>query len=62
MSLENTNHCVEAVCQCGCEAVRAVIAALEADQPVSQVQGLDPHERRLVLDELKAVMAVYDER
>lgn len=62
MSLENTNLCVEAICQCGCEAVRAVITALEAGEPVSQVQGLEPHEQRRVLDELKAVMAVYDDR
>ncbi len=62
MSLENTNRCVEAICQCGCEAVRAVIVALEAGEPVSQVEGLDTQERRQVLAELKAVMAVYDDR
>jgi len=54
------NPCVEAVCRLGCDAVRATISALEAGQPVAQVQGLDAEQRRCVLEELRAIMAVYD--
>lgn len=57
---DGIQQCVEAVCQLGCDSVRRTIAALEAGQPVAQVAGLDAEQRRRVLAELKAVMAVYD--
>lgn len=55
-------QCVEQLCQCGCADVRITIALLEANQPVAQVEGLTAEERRQVLEELKAIMAVYDRR
>lgn len=55
-------QCVEQLCQCGCSDVRNTIARLEAGQVVAEVKGLTAEERRLVLEELKAIMAVYDER
>ncbi len=62
LSSENVTQCIEALCQCGCEAVRATIAAMEANLTVPQVTNLSHDERLLVLQELKAIMAVYDAR
>jgi len=53
-------QCVELVCQNGCREVRTTITRLESEQTVSQVDGLNAAERRQVLEELKAIMAVYD--
>jgi hypothetical protein len=55
-------QCIEQLCQCGCSDVRNTIARLEANQAVAQVEGLSVQERRQVLEELKAIMAVYDVR
>lgn len=59
---ESVTQCIEALCQCGCDAVRATITALETGQRVKQVEGLDEGQRRQVLVELKAIMAVYDKK
>ncbi len=59
---EQVSHCIETLCQCGCDAVRATISAMESGAVVPQVQTLSEEERRMVLEELKAVMAVYDKR
>lgn len=55
-------QCVEALCQNGCEAVRATIHALERDLPVALTDTMDEDERAAVLAELRAIMAVYDQR
>jgi hypothetical protein len=52
--------CVEALCKCGCNAVRATISAMERGLPVPQTEGLTEQQREFVLSELKAIMAVYD--
>jgi hypothetical protein len=57
---DGTSQCIEALCQLGCDSVRNTIAALEQGQPVAQMEGLDAEQRRRVLAELKAIMAVYD--
>ena len=62
LSSEQVTQCIDALCQCGCEAVRATITAMEAGIVVPQVDILDEDERRMVLQELKAIMAVYDAR
>ncbi len=62
MNSEQVSQCIDALCQCGCDAVRATISALETGAIVPQVEILSEEERRMVLDELKAVMAVYDTR
>ena len=51
--------CVEAICGKGCRAVRADILALENGQVLQETKGLDRENRRKVLKELKAIMAVY---
>lgn len=55
-------QCIEILCQCGCSEVRAVIKRIEANQSVAQLEGFTVQERRLVMEELKAIMAVYDQR
>ncbi len=62
MQHQQINECVEALCHTGCDMVRATIRAMEAGLPVSQTEGLDPQQKRLVLDELRAIMAVYDRK
>jgi hypothetical protein len=62
MDTKQVNQCVDALCQCGCDAVRATIKAMEIGAELPQLQTLDSESRKLVLDELKAVMAVYDDR
>lgn len=59
---DRSSQCIEALCHCGCDAVRATITALELGQHVAQVEGLSDVERGLVLAELKAIMAVYDKK
>jgi len=62
LSSEQVSQCIDALCQCGCDAVRATISALESGVVVPQIETLSENERQQVLDELKAVMAVYDAR
>lgn len=59
---EQVSQCIETLCLCGCDAVRATITAMESGAVVPQVESLSEEERQLVLDELRAVMAVYDVR
>jgi len=62
MDSSKINQCVEALCGCGCEAVRATISGMELGLPVEQTNSLDDTERAAVLSELKAIMSVYDDR
>jgi len=50
---------VETICELGCERVNEIIDDLESGNPVKETSGLDSGERRLVLLELRAIMAVY---
>lgn len=58
---DSVNRCIEAICQSGCMAVRAVIESLERGQAIPQTEGMSADEVNLVLTELKTVMSVYDE-
>lgn len=60
MDSEKVNQCIEALCGAGCDAVRATIRSMEEGLAVTQTEGLSDEERRAVLNELKAIMAVYD--
>jgi hypothetical protein len=62
MDSNKVNQCVEALCKCGCEAVRATITSMEMGLKLEQTRDLDEQEAETVLDELKAIMAVYDDR
>ena len=62
MNSDNINRCVEALCASGCYTVRATIESLELELPLTETRDLDEQEVKTVLLELKAIMAVYDER
>jgi hypothetical protein len=62
MDSDKVNHCIEALCLNGCDAVRATISSLETGLPVSATRDLDTEECAAVLRELKTIMAVYDGR
>jgi len=51
---------VENVCKKGCRSVWADIDALESGRRLPETAGLSATERRAVLEELKAIMAVYE--
>ncbi len=56
------NQRIEAVCEAGCEAVRASIATLESGHSIALTDDLTAEETRQVLFELKTIMAVYDNK
>lgn len=61
MLMQNrVDTCVEALCQKGCSAVWGDIEALESGQSLPEVDGLSFPEIKAVVEELKAVMAVYE--
>lgn len=62
MENRNIQQCVDALCQNGCQAVRAAIQAMELNLPMDCAITLNSDERSQVLAELKSIMAVYDER
>lgn len=54
------NQRIEAVCEAGCEAVRASIQTLESGHQVALTENLSTEETQQVLRELKTIMSVYD--
>jgi hypothetical protein len=51
---------LEATCRRGCRYVLQVIAALERGEAAAELAALEPAMQQRALDELRAVMAVYD--
>ena len=62
MVSSKVNQCVEALCKSGCETVRVTISNMEMGVELEQTRELDEQETTIVLNELKAIMAVYDDR
>lgn len=56
------NQRIEAVCEAGCEAVRASIASIESGTAVALTSDLSAEESQQILHELKNIMAVYDRK
>ena len=54
------NQRIEAVCEAGCEAVRASINTIESGHQVALTEDLSPEECQQILSELKSLMSVYD--
>jgi sulfopyruvate decarboxylase TPP-binding subunit len=52
---------IESICKLGCERVNEIIELLEAGETVAEVSELDKDQQRVVLHELKTIMAVYDQ-
>ncbi len=57
---ERVSHCIDNICQLGCDGVRNTIAAIENGESPEQVSSLDSKDKKHVLTELKEIMAVYD--
>lgn len=55
------NQRIEAVCEAGCDAVRASIQTLESGNKAVLTDDLSPEECQQVLFELKTIMSVYDD-
>ena len=51
---------IETICELGCERVNEIIDSLESGTGVSETTGLDESDQRMVLMELKEIMAVYE--
>ena len=60
MTANHINQRIEAMCQHGCQAVRSYIQAMESGLSLTQLEDITPQQRIQILDELKAIMAVYD--
>lgn len=56
------DECIEKVCQEGCEEVRKNIETLEKGGLPESLNTLNEKERRIVLEELKIIMSVYDKK
>ncbi len=54
-------QCVESLCQNGCAAVYATITAMEKNLDGVPLPGLSTEEKQMVLQELQAIMSVYDQ-
>ncbi|MCU7845172.1 MAG: hypothetical protein KZQ93_15190 [Candidatus Thiodiazotropha sp. (ex Monitilora ramsayi)] len=52
-------HCIEVICQKGCQSVRDDIRLLEQGVVLPELAVLDDLARLKVLKELRAIMAVY---
>ena len=55
-------HAIEVLCHKGCRQVWREIVALERGEVLPETEGLSAKEQRLVLQELKSIMAVYGDR
>ncbi len=53
---------LDRICANGCQAVRVCIRQLEQGETPARTAALSAEERRLLLIELKSIMAVYDAR
>lgn len=60
MDQAKIDRSIEALCHRGCKEVTRIIGLLERNEPLPETDALDLSERGVVLQELKAIMAVYD--
>jgi hypothetical protein len=54
------DECVEILCHQGCNRVHGYIRALQHKEEFPEVAGLSMAERRSVLEQLVAIMDIYD--
>lgn len=52
--------CIDTLCEQGCSKVNACISALQNGEDFPEVAGLSVADRQVVLQQLVAIMAVYD--
>jgi hypothetical protein len=60
LPIERVDACVEAICRKGCRAVRDAIELLDRGCVVTETANLSKQEVGRVLEEIKAIMAVYE--
>ena len=60
LPIERVDACVEAICRKGCRAVREAIELLDRGCVVTETANLSKQEIGRVLEEIRAVMAVYE--
>lgn len=53
---------IDAVCALGCNVVRAYISGLRKGEIRPEYAGLDAVQRKRLLQELEAIMSVYNDR
>ena len=61
MEHQKLTEYLEILCQSGCETVNATITAMENNQPTAITDELTPEEMQIVLQELKAIMSIYNQ-
>jgi len=59
MKQSPVDHVVETLCLKGCKALWSDIERMESGQILPELESLDGKQRRLVLLEIKKIMAVY---
>jgi hypothetical protein len=59
---EKLQHIIEHICAAGCERVYEVIANMESQQNIEETAQLNTQESEIVLQELKTIMAVYEQK
>ncbi|MDA3869067.1 MAG: hypothetical protein PF589_03805 [Gammaproteobacteria bacterium] len=59
---EKLQHVIDHICANGCEHVKEVIEILERHENSPETSPLSAQETELVLLELKAIMAVYEQK
>jgi N-methylhydantoinase B/oxoprolinase/acetone carboxylase alpha subunit len=65
MSSHLPNHLqliVDDICGDGCDQVNHIIKTMQEDEVIEAMEALSTVERQLVLDELRDIMAVYEQR
>lgn len=60
LAVRDVEKAVELICQKGCKSVWGDISTLEQGQSIPEADALSAGEISQVIDELKAIMAVYD--
>ena len=60
--LTHVEHAIVVLCTKGCRQVWQEIIALEKGEVLPETRGLNSHERAMVLQELRSIMAVYGDR
>jgi len=60
MNQQKVNQAVEAFCNMGCTSVNAIIHTLESGSAVAGIEDFSAEEIKAVQNELKAIMAVYE--
>jgi len=62
MAESQVDRAVDQICELGCTVVSAYIAALQNGESRPEYQSLDAAQRAALLEELRSIMAVYEDQ